>query len=43
MIGGTAAGYAGFLSHMALDCGVVVFNVDYRLAPETRYDQGIRV
>ena len=21
---------------MAVDCGVVVFNVDYRLAPETR-------
>jgi len=36
VVGGTAAGYAGFLSHMALDCGVVVFNVDYRLAPETR-------
>jgi len=35
-IGGTATGYAGFLSHMAVDCGVVVFNVDYRLAPETR-------
>merc|ERR1711981_932410 len=36
VVGGTAAGYSGFLSHMALDCGVVVFNVDYRLAPETR-------
>ena len=35
-IGGTASGYAGLLSHMAVDCGVVVFNVDYRLAPETR-------
>ena len=23
---------------MAVDCGVVVFNVDYRLAPETRLD-----
>jgi len=36
VVGGTAAGYAGFLSYMAVDCGVVVFNVDYRLAPETR-------
>jgi len=36
VVGGTASGYAGFLSHMAMDCGVVVFNVDYRLAPETR-------
>jgi len=35
-VGGSAKGYAGFLSHMAVDCGVVVFNVDYRLAPETR-------
>ena len=25
-----------YLAYMALDCGVVVFNVDYRLAPETR-------
>ena len=36
VIGGTANLYKGFLSHMAMDCGVVVFNVDYRLAPETR-------
>merc|ERR1719228_1166037 len=36
VVGGTAAGYSGFLSYMAMDCGVVVFNVDYRLAPETR-------
>jgi len=35
VIGGTANLYKGFLSHMAMDCGVVVFNVDYRLAPET--------
>merc|ERR1712183_346834 len=33
---GSAKLYTRFLSHMALDCGVVVFNVDYRLAPETR-------
>ena len=40
VVGGTAALYAGFLSHMAVDCGVVVFNVDYRLAPETRLASG---
>jgi len=36
VIGGTADLYKGFLSYMAMDCGVVVFNVDYRLAPETK-------
>merc|ERR1711892_542485 len=35
-VAGSAAMYTGFLSHMAVDCGVVVFNVDYRLAPGTR-------
>lgn len=35
-IAGKASQYKGFLSYMAKDCGVVVFNVDYRLAPETR-------
>merc|ERR1712061_313585 len=35
-IGGTADLYENFLAHMAVDCRVVVFNVDYRLAPETR-------
>eukprot|EP00092_Neocalanus_flemingeri_P037993 GFUD01041361.1.p1 GENE.GFUD01041361.1~~GFUD01041361.1.p1 ORF type:complete len:353 (+),score=93.20 GFUD01041361.1:247-1305(+) len=35
-VAGTADMYKGFLSYMAMDCGVVVFNVDYRLAPETR-------
>merc|ERR1712088_297990 len=35
-VGGSADMYKGFLAHMALDCRVVVFNVDYRLAPETR-------
>ena len=29
--------YKGFLAHMAVDSRVVVFNVDYRLAPETRF------
>ena len=27
--------YKPYLSYMAVDCGVVVYNVDYRLAPET--------
>ena len=35
-IGGTADLYENFLAHMAVDCRVVVYNVDYRLAPETR-------
>ena len=35
-VAGKAAMYKGFLSYMAMDCGVVVFNVDYRLAPGTR-------
>ena len=29
--------YRGLLSFMAMNCGVVVFNVDYRLAPEYRF------
>ena len=36
-IGGTADLYEHFLAHMAVDCRVVVYNVDYRLAPETRF------
>merc|ERR1712086_417143 len=35
-VAGSASMYAGYLSYMAMDCGVVVFNVDYRLAPGTR-------
>merc|ERR1711936_1502940 len=35
-IGGTADLYEHFLAHMAVDCRVVVYNVDYRLAPEAR-------
>ena len=35
-IGGTADLYEHFLAYMAVDCRVVVYNVDYRLAPETR-------
>jgi len=35
-IGGSAEMYKWFLAHMAVDNRVVVFNVDYRLAPETR-------
>jgi len=35
-VGGSASIYSNYLSYMALTCGVVIFNVDYRLAPETR-------
>ena len=35
-IGGSADLYTHCLAHMAVDCRVVVYNVDYRLAPETR-------
>jgi len=35
-VAGSAAMYLPYLSYMAVDCGVVVFNVDYRLAPGTR-------
>jgi len=33
--------YKPYLSYMAMDCGVKVFNVDYRLAPETRYPNNV--
>ena len=36
VVGGNAHLYRLYLAHMAMHCGVVVFNVDYRLAPETR-------
>ena len=35
-IAGSATMHKGMLSHTAVNCGVVVFNVDYRLAPGTR-------
>merc|ERR1712037_372067 len=40
-VAGSAAIYAGYLSYMAVDCGVVVCNVDYRLAPGTRCPNNI--
>ena len=40
-IAGTATMHKGFLSHRAVDCGVVVFNVDYRLAPGTRSGKSV--
>ena len=36
VVAGSANLYKPYLSSLALDCGVVVFNVDYRLAPETK-------
>ena len=36
VVGGTAHMYRLYLAHMAVDCGVIVYNVDYRLAPETK-------
>ena len=36
VVAGSAKLYKNYLSSLALDCGVVVFNVDYRLAPETK-------
>ena len=42
-IGGSADMYKGFLAHMAVDSRVIVFNVDYRLAPEARFKNCSRV
>ena len=36
VVAGSASLYKNYLSSLAHDCGVVVFNVDYRLAPETK-------
>ena len=36
VVGGSADLYTNYLSSLAHDCGLVVFNVDYRLAPETK-------
>eukprot|EP00090_Calanus_glacialis_P019083 TRINITY_DN29421_c0_g1_i1.p1 TRINITY_DN29421_c0_g1~~TRINITY_DN29421_c0_g1_i1.p1 ORF type:complete len:312 (+),score=78.00 TRINITY_DN29421_c0_g1_i1:1-936(+) len=36
VVGGSANLYKNYLSSLAHDCNVVVFNVDYRLAPETK-------
>jgi len=35
-VAGSAHQYKGFLSYMAMSCGVVLFNVEYRLGPGTR-------
>merc|ERR1711915_675280 len=35
-VAGSSSSHRGYLSHMAVSCGVVVFSVDYRLGPETR-------
>ena len=38
-VGGEAGMFKGTISNFAIECGVVVFNVDYRLAPETKWPQ----
>ena len=35
-VGGEAGMVKGAMSNFAIECGVVVFNVDYRIAPETK-------
>ena len=42
VVSGDASMYQNILCHYAVECGVVVFNVDYRLAPETRCPNNIK-
>ena len=42
VIGIAAASYKPLLSYYAVDCDVVLFNVDYRLAPETKCPNNIK-
>ena len=42
VIAGAATGYQNILCHYAIECGVVVFNVDYRLAPETKCPNNVK-
>merc|ERR1712001_31801 len=42
VIGMTAASYKPLLSYYAVDCDVVLFNVDYRLAPETKCPNNVK-
>ena len=38
----TAKDFKPFLAHLAVNCEVVVFNVDYRLAPETKCPNNVK-
>lgn len=38
----TAADYKPFLSHLAVNCEIVIFNVDYRKAPETKCPNNVK-
>ena len=37
-----ASDFKGLLAHLAVECDVVVFNVDYRLAPETKCPNNVK-
>lgn len=37
VVGGEASMFKGMLSNLAIENGVVYFNVDYRIAPETKF------
>lgn len=42
VIGGTAEHMKGHCSNIAVTCGVIIFNVDYRLAPEVKCPENIK-
>jgi len=42
VIGLNAKAYQPLLSHYAIECNVVIFNVDYRLAPETKCPNNVK-
>ena len=41
VVAGTAAVFKPLLSYMAVNCGVEYYNVDYRLAPETKCPKNV--
>lgn len=41
-VAGDASMYQNILCHYAVECGVIVFNVDYRLAPETKCPNNVK-
>lgn len=42
VIAGRADQFFGFCSHLAESCGVIFFNVDYRLAPEAKCPENVK-